>query len=166
MTKCLCSLYSMYMKHVLYCWVCGFAECYSCGVFMFVWLSDLWTVSSCSLTMCASCWKMEPNSTMVLSMFCMVSARLWIYESYKNITKGHLMLKSNIQRLSYSQTLSYKQQPRLQSLPNFLRDWYLFIDELQLQRVCSRVHVDGHLSSQTPRLILHQNWAVCESQEI
>ncbi len=76
------------------------------------------------------------------------------------------MLKSNIQHLSYSQTFSYKQLPRLQSLPNFQRDWYLFIDELQLQRVCSGVHVDGHLSSQTPGLILHQNWAVCESQEI
>ncbi len=85
---------------------------------------------------------------------------------YMSPTKKHLMLNSNIQHLSYSQTFSYKQLPRLQSLPNFQRDWYLFIDELQLQRVCSRVHVDGHLSSQTPGLILHQNWAVCESQEI
>lgn len=41
-------------------------------------------VSSCSFTMCASCWKMEPSSTMVDSMFCMVSARLWIYESYRD----------------------------------------------------------------------------------
>lgn len=38
-------------------------------------------VSSCSFTMCASCWKMEPSSTMVASMFCMASARLWMYES-------------------------------------------------------------------------------------
>lgn len=44
-------------------------------------LPHLWMVSSCSLTMCASCWNMEPSSTMVLSMFCMVSARLWMYES-------------------------------------------------------------------------------------
>lgn len=43
--------------------------------------SYLWIVSSCSLTMCASCWNIEPSSTMVLSMFCMVSARLWMYES-------------------------------------------------------------------------------------
>lgn len=41
----------------------------------------LWMVSSCSLTMCASCWNIEPSSTMVLSIFCMVSARLWMYES-------------------------------------------------------------------------------------
>lgn len=31
--------------------------------------------------MCASCWNIEPSSTMVLSIFCMVSARLWMYES-------------------------------------------------------------------------------------
>lgn len=70
------------------CGVCGFAVC----IFIWcacvcVWLSDLWIVSSCSLTMCASCWKMEPNSTMVLSMFCMVSARLWMYESFANTTR-------------------------------------------------------------------------------
>lgn len=38
----------------------------------------LWIVSSCSFTMWANCWKMEPNSTMVDSMFCIVSARLWM----------------------------------------------------------------------------------------
>lgn len=31
--------------------------------------------SSCSFTMWASCWKIEPNSTMVDSMLCIVSAR-------------------------------------------------------------------------------------------
>lgn len=101
------------------CGVCGFAVC----IFIWcacvcVWLSDLWIVSSCSLTMCASCWKMEPNSTMVLSMFCMVSARLWMYESFANTTKGHLIMKSDIQHLSYMQTFINKQQPGLQSIPN------------------------------------------------
>lgn len=32
------------------------------------------TISSCSWTICASCWKMPPNSTIVDSMFCIVSA--------------------------------------------------------------------------------------------
>jgi len=34
------------------------------------------TTSSCSFTMWASCWKMEPNSTIVCSIFFIVSARL------------------------------------------------------------------------------------------
>ena len=45
-------------------------------------VTNLWTISSCSLTIVASCVKILPSSTIVCSMFCIVSARLWMYESY------------------------------------------------------------------------------------
>lgn len=46
------------------------------------------TISSCSLTMWANCWNIPPNSTIVLSILCIVSALCWTYwsdSSYKSI---------------------------------------------------------------------------------
>lgn len=51
--------------------------------------------------MCASCWNMEPSSTMVLSIFCIVSARLWMYESCNGTTRKILKKRVNGGHISF-----------------------------------------------------------------
>jgi len=53
----------------------------------------LWTISSCSFTMCANCWKMVPNSTIVCSIFSIASDRLLIYESWQHETTAYFSAK-------------------------------------------------------------------------
>lgn len=81
---------------------------------------------------------------MVLSMFCMVSARLWMYESCNDVTSQQHLLKGDIVEINKVVCVSSK------------TELYLLIDELQLQGVGLRVHVDGHVP-ETPGLILHQH---------
>lgn len=128
--------------------------------------SYLWTVSSCSLTMCASCWNIEPSSTIVLSMFCIMSARLWMYASYKTTTKKFLNNGTETQGSADSYLIIWRNKAankqhapttefkvlvtsKLQLLT------YLFINELQLHGVALWVHIDGYIP-QTPRFVLCQ----------